>query len=127
MVSVEDIAQEALSYSRTSLISASDLIRSRNPPGTYLDGSLFLVRFLLILKEVMTSLDELRVREEGSGLSAVEKEREGKRGLASSKALEFGGFSGMSGGVLSASVSGCYRCGRSISFVVDFAAFFLCV
>jgi hypothetical protein len=71
-----------------------------------LDGSLFLVRHLLILKEVMTSLDELRAREEGSGLSAAEKERERKRGLGSGRALEFGGIGGMSGGVLGASVSG---------------------
>jgi len=60
----------------------------------------------LILKEVMTSLDELRAREEGSSLSAAEKERERKRGLGSGKALEFGGIGGLSGGVLGASVSG---------------------
>jgi len=60
----------------------------------------------LTLKEVMTSLDELKAREEGSGLSAAEKERERKRGLGSGKALDFGGIGGMSGGVLGTSVSG---------------------
>ena len=53
----------------------------------------------------MTSLDELRAREEGSGLSAADKERERKRGLGSSKALEFSGIGGMGSGVLGASVS----------------------
>ena len=67
----------------------------------------------------MMSLNELRAREEGSGLSTVEKERERWRGLASSNALEFGGVGGMSGGVLGAWC--CYRCGRSTSFVVDFS------
>lgn len=54
----------------------------------------------------MTSLDELRAREEGSGLSAAEKERERKRGLGSSGALEFSGIGGMSAGVLGAGVGG---------------------
>jgi len=73
----------------------------------------------------MTSLNELRAREEGSGLSTAEKERERRQGLASSKALEFGGVGGMSGDVLGA--WWCYRCGRSTSFVVDLTDFFLCV
>ena len=48
----------------------------------------------------MASLEELRAREEGSGVSAAEKERERKRGLGSSKSLEFSGIGGISGGVL---------------------------
>jgi len=48
----------------------------------------------------MTSLEELRAREEGSGVGAAEKDRERKRSLGSSKALEFSGIGGMSGGVL---------------------------
>lgn len=46
------------------------------------------------------------MREEGSGLSAAEKERERKRGLGSSKALEFSGIGGLSAGVLGAGVGG---------------------
>ncbi|TEB28117.1 Sec34-domain-containing protein [Coprinellus micaceus] len=48
----EDIAQEAALLCRQSLFSAADLIKARPPPSVPLDGSLFLVRHLLILKEV---------------------------------------------------------------------------
>lgn len=53
-------------------MAASDNIRTRSQ----LDGCLFLVRHLLILKEVIGSLDELRMREEGpaSGLSDWSKD-----------------------------------------------------
>ncbi|KAF8965587.1 Sec34-like family-domain-containing protein [Flammula alnicola] len=69
----EDIAQEALSYCRSSLVAASDLIRTRNAPATHLDGSLFLVRHLVILKEVIGSLEELKLRDEvsSSGLETL--------------------------------------------------------
>ncbi|KAF9478351.1 Sec34-domain-containing protein [Pholiota conissans] len=85
----EDIAQEALAYCRISLVDASDLIRSRSAPSTHLDGSLFLVRHLLILKDVITSLDELKLREEGSGHGAAEKD---KRAPVSARALEYSGL-----------------------------------
>ncbi|KAF8647847.1 hypothetical protein AX16_006515 [Volvariella volvacea WC 439] len=52
----EDIAQEAVSLCRTSLIQASEIIKSRNPPQSILDGQLFLVRHLLILKEIAGNL-----------------------------------------------------------------------
>ncbi|KAF6744945.1 COG3 protein [Ephemerocybe angulata] len=48
----EDIAQEAALLCRHSLFSVADIIKARPPPSTPLDGSLFLVRHLLILKEV---------------------------------------------------------------------------
>lgn len=51
----EDIAQEAINFCRQSLVSAADLIAQRT--GNGLDGRLFLVRHLLILKEVGKNLD----------------------------------------------------------------------
>ncbi|KII92962.1 hypothetical protein PLICRDRAFT_37778 [Plicaturopsis crispa FD-325 SS-3] len=53
----EDIAQEAVSLCRQSLVTASENIRIRNPPTSILDGHLFLVRHLLILKEMTHNLD----------------------------------------------------------------------
>ncbi|KAJ7592675.1 Sec34-like family-domain-containing protein [Mycena floridula] len=53
----EDIAQEAISLCRQSLVAASQNIAARNPPMSGLDGSLFLVRHLLILKEITNKLD----------------------------------------------------------------------
>lgn len=53
----EDIAQEAVSLCRQSLISSSEMIKSRNPPSSVLDGHLFLVRHLLILKEITNKLE----------------------------------------------------------------------
>lgn len=53
----EDIAQEAVSLCRQSLVVAADLIKQRNPPTSTLDGLLFLVRHLLILKEIAHNLD----------------------------------------------------------------------
>ncbi|KDR66382.1 hypothetical protein GALMADRAFT_259460 [Galerina marginata CBS 339.88] len=109
----EDISQEALTYCRLSLISASEAIASRPASEAKLDGALFLVRHLLVLKEVWTSLEEVMVKEQGSGSgSAAEKEKERERerekqkalgtGLGSARALEFGGIgitASASGGV----------------------------
>jgi len=65
----EDIAQEAINICRQSLISAADMIKgvkanviSQGPGSPHatsetLDGELFLVRHLLILKEVTQNLD----------------------------------------------------------------------
>lgn len=53
----EDIAQEAVSLCRQSLVSSSAIIRQRNAPASTLDGELFLLRHLLILKEVTNNLD----------------------------------------------------------------------
>lgn len=65
----EDIAQEAISICRQSLVSAADTIKgvktnviSQGQGLSYatsktLDGELFLVRHLLILKEVTQNLD----------------------------------------------------------------------
>jgi hypothetical protein len=48
----EDIAQEAIHLCRTSLVAAADMIRARGGDGAALDGTLFLVRHLFILKEM---------------------------------------------------------------------------
>ena len=53
----ENIAQEAITLCRQSLIAASDMIRSKNTPSSKLDAPLFLVRHLLILKEMTHNLD----------------------------------------------------------------------
>ncbi|TFK18300.1 Sec34-domain-containing protein [Coprinopsis marcescibilis] len=53
----EDIAQEAALLCRQSLLSARDMIKARPPPSTPLDGDLFLVRHLLILKDVAKNLE----------------------------------------------------------------------
>lgn len=53
----EDIAQEAVSLCRQSLVAAGDMLRKRNPPTSHLDAQLFLVRHLLILKEITQNLD----------------------------------------------------------------------
>jgi hypothetical protein len=65
----EDIAQEAINICRQSLVSAADMIKGvktnatpQGPAPSYatsktLDGELFLVRHLLILKEVTQNLD----------------------------------------------------------------------
>ncbi|KAG1751418.1 Sec34-like family-domain-containing protein [Suillus paluster] len=52
----EDIAHEAVSLCRQSLVTSSNLIGQRSSTGV-LDGQLFLVRHLLILKEVANNLD----------------------------------------------------------------------
>ncbi|KAK0197162.1 Sec34-like family-domain-containing protein [Armillaria mellea] len=53
----EDIAQEALSLCRQSLVSASEALKLKNPPTGRLDGQLFLIRHLLIMKEITNNLD----------------------------------------------------------------------
>ncbi|KAF7376406.1 Sec34-domain-containing protein [Mycena sanguinolenta] len=54
----EDIAQEAVTLCRQSLILASDMIKQRvGSASSPLDGELFLVRHLLILKEITHNLD----------------------------------------------------------------------
>ncbi|KAI6121799.1 Sec34-like family-domain-containing protein [Pisolithus sp. B1] len=52
----EDIAQEAIGLCRQSLISSSSILSQRNASAGALDGELFLVRHLLILKEVANTL-----------------------------------------------------------------------
>ncbi|KAG6900069.1 hypothetical protein C0993_003419 [Termitomyces sp. T159_Od127] len=61
----EDIAQEAISLCRMSLVAAADMIRVKAP----LDSHLFLARHLLLLKEVTQSLDVAQREAEGSGIS----------------------------------------------------------
>ena len=53
----DDIAQAAVNLCKQSLVSASDSLKSKNPPSSVLDGQLFLVRHLLILKEMTQNLD----------------------------------------------------------------------
>lgn len=54
----EDIAQESITYCRASLVAASDLIASKNTgAAAKLDGQLFLIRHLLILKEMTGHLN----------------------------------------------------------------------
>ncbi|KAG1869755.1 Sec34-like family-domain-containing protein [Suillus tomentosus] len=52
----EDIAHEAVSFCRQSLVTSSNLVEQRSSTGV-LDGQLFLVRHLLVLKEVANNLD----------------------------------------------------------------------
>ncbi|KAG2366281.1 Sec34-like family-domain-containing protein [Suillus spraguei] len=52
----EDIAHEAVSLCRQSLVTSSNLVEQRSSTNM-LDGQLFLVRHLLILKEVANNLD----------------------------------------------------------------------
>lgn len=49
----EDIAQEAIQLCHQSLITASENIKARKGSAGALDGSLFLLRHLLVLKEVI--------------------------------------------------------------------------
>ncbi|KAF7790075.1 hypothetical protein EIP86_001025 [Pleurotus ostreatoroseus] len=53
----DDIAQEAVNLCRQSLVAGADAIRSKNLPSSTFDGQLFLVRHLLILKEMTQNLD----------------------------------------------------------------------
>ncbi|KAI0074424.1 Sec34-domain-containing protein [Panus rudis PR-1116 ss-1] len=53
----EDLAQEAVNLCRQSLLTAAENLKNRNPPSSVLDGQLFLVRHLLILKEMTSNLD----------------------------------------------------------------------
>lgn len=74
----DDIAQEAVNLCRQTLVSAAENVKSRNPPSSFLDGQLFLVRHLLILKEMTTNLD----------LSERDADRK----------VDFGGVTGKHGG-----------------------------
>ena len=53
----DDIAQESLDLCRISVVTASSLVTARDLPSTEVDGQLFLVRHLLVLKELTTSLN----------------------------------------------------------------------
>jgi hypothetical protein len=64
----EDIAQEAVSLCKQSLVAAADMIKARSPSTNHLDSQLFLVRHLLILKEITQNLD-LAQRDVGSSIS----------------------------------------------------------
>ena len=67
----EDIAQEGVSLCHLSL-AASDLVENRNFPGSILDGCLFFVRHVLILKEITYNLEvDLRQRDEGKEIGIV--------------------------------------------------------
>ncbi|KAH9957339.1 Sec34-like family-domain-containing protein [Russula dissimulans] len=63
-----DLAQEAISLCHASLLSAADTLRTNNA----LDGQLFVVRHLLILREITRNL-ELAQKDEpkGSGVSSA--------------------------------------------------------
>jgi len=89
----EDIAQEALEVCRLSLVSGADLIRTQ--PGKALDGHLFLVRHLLIMKEVLSSLElDLRGRDDEPDVVSAKVKTP-----TTSRTLEFGGISATVGGV----------------------------
>lgn len=53
----DDLAREAVNLCRQSLVNAAETLKSKSPPGSTLDGQLFLVRHLLILKELTQNLD----------------------------------------------------------------------
>ncbi|KAH7107976.1 cis-golgi transport vesicle tethering complex subunit [Auriculariales sp. MPI-PUGE-AT-0066] len=53
----EDIAQEAVSLCRQSLTTASNTLAAKNPPTSTFDGLLFLIRHLLIFKELIATLE----------------------------------------------------------------------
>ncbi|KAI0694271.1 Sec34-domain-containing protein [Cytidiella melzeri] len=53
----DDIAQEAVSLCKQSLVAAADALKAKSAPTVTLDGQLFLVRHILILKEMTQNLD----------------------------------------------------------------------
>ncbi|KAH9932506.1 Sec34-like family-domain-containing protein [Fomitopsis serialis] len=68
----DDIAREAVNLCRQSLVSAAETLKSKAPPQSTLDGQLFLVRHLLILKEMTQNLDlENKNPDRGIDLSGV--------------------------------------------------------
>jgi len=56
----EDLAQEAINLCRQTLVSAAEMVKAQNASSSVLDGHLFLVRHLLILKE-MTRTNNAKV------------------------------------------------------------------
>jgi conserved oligomeric Golgi complex subunit 3 len=62
------LAQEAISFCRQSLVVAASMMRGAH--GSTLDGDLFLVRHLLLLKEVLRRI-ELTRTEMGVGRDAT--------------------------------------------------------
>jgi len=76
----QDIAQEALQLCHQSLVTASESIKARQEggrsPGVYeLDGALFLVRHLWVLKEVVVGY-ELGGGDSGGGGRVDVRERD---------------------------------------------------
>lgn len=68
----DELAQEAIKYCLQTLLSAAETLKSKNPPTSVYDGHLFLLRHLLILKEMTQNLDLVhRDVERGSALSGV--------------------------------------------------------
>ncbi|OCH92045.1 Sec34-domain-containing protein [Obba rivulosa] len=68
----DDIAQEAVALCLQSLVSAAETLKSTKPPSSVTDGQLFLVRHLVILKELTQSLDlERKTTDRSLGLSGV--------------------------------------------------------
>lgn len=62
----DDIAQEAVNLCRQSLVVASDALKAKNLPNSTLDGQLFLVRHILILKEMTQNLDFASTKDKDS-------------------------------------------------------------
>ncbi|KAF8513130.1 Sec34-like family-domain-containing protein [Hysterangium stoloniferum] len=52
-----DVSQEAIVFCRQSLKLASEELFAKNLPNSYLDGQLFLIRHLLILKDMTANLE----------------------------------------------------------------------
>ncbi|KAI0769415.1 Sec34-domain-containing protein [Trametes elegans] len=53
----DELAQEAIKYCVQTLISAAETLKSKKPPDSIYHGHLFLLRHLLILKEMTQNLD----------------------------------------------------------------------
>ncbi|ELU42637.1 COG3 protein [Rhizoctonia solani AG-1 IA] len=58
----QDISQEAISLCRISILSAADLILAR-PESNDIDAHLFVIRHLLVLKEITTAVENYQVRD----------------------------------------------------------------
>ncbi|KAI0644707.1 Sec34-domain-containing protein [Trametes meyenii] len=68
----DELAQEAIKYCLQTLVSAAETLRSKKPPESVYDGHLFLLRHLLILKEMTQNLDLVhRNVDRGIDLSGV--------------------------------------------------------
>ncbi|KAI0332278.1 Sec34-domain-containing protein [Cubamyces sp. BRFM 1775] len=68
----DELAQEAIKYCLQTLVSAAETIKSKNPPTSEYEGHLFLLRHLLILKEMTQNLDLVhRNVDRGIDLSGV--------------------------------------------------------